>query len=123
MFNGWTKKIDDWEERQRIEAERRRQEAEACRLEAIKAEKEARLQHLGKFKCHICGMPAGMPARRPTGRTHEMPHDPGSGSSSVAEYVDDWSRPGDLFKCNICHKLTCAKHIYKGICQKCAEKL
>lgn len=107
----WKKKIDEKERLEKgssltdvqleLQARRKREFPERLRL----------LQ--SKFKCHICGVLPTRPAR-----TNFVKDWDGNESSD-----EDWSEPGNLHKCSICHEWTCSTHLYKGICQICGEKL
>jgi hypothetical protein len=116
-MSDWRKKIDDREKS--LERERLRVEAlaEAQKKRAFQEERARKIKLLSEtFSCHICRKPATIPA-------HEI-HTKMSGDYSTDSwYEDNWSKPGDLFECVNCHKLACQEHIYKDICQKCAEKL
>jgi hypothetical protein len=123
-MNDWRQKIDNMEEQQRQNQLRQQAAQKALNEERARKEGEARVRNLGeKFRCQICGKPAQIPSQHGTGTFHSIPHDPGSGEDNVEDTIADWSKPGDLWKCTSCNKWTCYAHIYKGICQKCAEKL
>lgn len=108
----WKKKIDN--EEKVLRAEKKKREIES--REIARREHEVEVQELGrKFKCHVCNRPA----QRPGKQFVEIRM--GIDTSSFEE--DDWSKPADLWQCSKCDQWTCKDHIYKGICQKCAEKM
>ena len=125
----WKKKIDDQEEAQRQARERAEAEQKARKLaeqkeqeERSRKDLEAKYRNLAqRFKCHICHKSSHVPLIIPE-------HWRGG---SVANREDGvfiakevrWDNPADLWQCKNCNKLTCADHIYKGICQACAEKM
>ena len=113
----WKKKIDNREKR--LEKERLRIESEknAQKRKTTQEQLAPAIKRLGEaYKCHVCLRPATRPA--------SIPHSSMSGDYSTDTwYEDDWSQPGDLFKCTICGEWTCEEDLYKGICKKCAKKL
>lgn len=112
----WKKKIDkkiDNEEEAR-KAEQKKWEIESH--EIARREHEVKVQELGrKFKCHICNKPARKPVRESV-QFH-------MGLDTYYEDCDNWSEPADLWQCSKCDQWTCEKHLYKEICQECAEKM
>lgn len=107
MFNNWRRKIDNKEkERKKLQTKLERQEREANEKRYVEW-----LTEFGKrFNCHICGKLA-------TGQKM---------SSHLT--MDGWEYtpldlPKGLWECCNCNKWTCEKHIHKGICQECAEKM
>jgi hypothetical protein len=80
---------------------------------------ELKLEELGeKFKCHVCGTSASIPASS----SYKTGNDDGYNTYDYVSY-DNWSAPGDLRGCSICSNWTCLNHIHEGICKECAEKL
>jgi hypothetical protein len=74
---------------------------------------QQRIGELGKkFKCHCCGNPS----KRPGEKTCEICYD-------TVGWEDDWSKPGDLQRCEHCGQWTCESCLYKGICKTCALKI
>lgn len=124
----WQKKIDSKLEQDRIEAERQKQEVVMKEQEAVLRKKEeekaismAKYQKLGdSFQCHFCGVRSKEPGISIHTTTTS---DYGVATGSYDTKYIDWDKPADLKKCSICNEWTCKIHLYKGICQKCAEKL
>ena len=108
----WKFKIDKKIERDEILKKKLEDQARRQLKLQEQSEYNEKLKELqSKFKCHIGG---------------ELPNKPyllevrlGYGESRTDT---DWSKPGDLEQCLNCHKYTCAKHLHKGICKKCAKK-
>jgi len=109
MINDWKKKIDKFKKQEEI---RLAEEKEKSKIAREKAELEAHLKQIEHFHCHICNVRAQKPG------TQSGLDDEGS-----TRFWDDWSLPGDLWKCELCFRWTCAEHFSNGICQECAEKL
>lgn len=126
--SSWQGRIDKKLEHDRNEAERLKQEAERIERERVlqkqKKEEEVlerkKLELGNKFQCYKCGTPSRKPLIRI--ETH-ITSDYGAPTGSYDTKVTDWNFPGDLKECTICHEWACEEHIYKGICQTCAEKL
>jgi hypothetical protein len=102
MSNDWRRRIDEWKSQQAEVTPQQRQEKWQSAYEHNLRE----FQH--HFKCHICGRLPEQPKTR--------------GNANGGEW-DNWNIPDDLWPCEICKQWTCHEHIYKGICQKDAEKL
>ena len=112
MTKDWKKKIDEEEKAREAEVEKSKKEF----LESARRERVVKVQELGrKFKCHI----SDKPAREPMRESIELR----MGLDTYHEDGDNWSKPKDLYQCVNCRNWTCAEHIYKGICQRCAEKM
>jgi len=121
----------DWRKKARRKAQeredkaRRTQEEEVRRRElrerrASERELAKKVARLGrKFKCHICGVSSKEPARWTTTSWSYSDFPPG-GSRSDVDHVD-YDKPGDLFECNDCGRLTCSDCMEAGMCRKCAE--
>jgi hypothetical protein len=94
----WKKEVDARLERERVE----RAEVEKKR-EAEKAYQD-RVRDLGnRFQCCVCGKRATRPLHR---------------SMAWDSWVDDWSQPGDLYKCKADGPphWACDEHYYRGYC-------
>lgn len=112
----WKKKIDD-EEKVRITEQRKREAAEAKAAQKKETDEwNSKVEEHGKkFKCGVCDKPSQKPGS-PKGTIGTEEGAP-SWSSAI------WSYPGDLWRCGKCKKWTCVKHIHKGVCKECAEKM
>lgn len=129
MFN-WKKKIDDAEDAEKLERERReaeqktRQVAEQEQLlQQARKKRESLICDLGKrFKCSVCNTPS-MGPRQDSVSTNDEGWYGGDWHGSSHYLQDNWNYPGDLDQCTKCNEWTCANHIYRGICQTCAEKM
>lgn len=124
----WKKKIDDLEFKKTQEEQRRLQEQKALEDAEKKAyenqkqnELNDKIRILGQnFQCHVCERRATKPGQDAHSGTDYGEH----GIPSYYTYhTDNWSYPGDLFRCSICEKWTCTKCLHKTICKSCAEKL
>lgn len=126
MFD-WKRKIDDDEARKEA-ARRAREEQEKQQRLAQEQEREKRekqeyerklREHQRKFKCYICGKPSNGPVK-----SERVSYD-GESCTHVrsVNFYTDWDDPTGLTRCNECRNWCCNLHIYRGICQKCAEKL
>jgi hypothetical protein len=109
VMDDWRKKIDKFREKERLLQEEAKKKAETAKKNN---EQESRREQLHGFRCHICHTPARIPGTK-------YGHDE-YGASMPS---NDWSIPGDLYRCERCVKWTCKKHLHKGICPECAEKL
>lgn len=76
--------------------------------------KEARLNFLANFHCHIKGCQEV--SHKPAVITIDDPE-----SGEVFKYTD-WNDPGDLHRCWCCRQLTCEYHMHDGTCQECMKK-
>lgn len=115
MTKDWKKKIDNEERAQKAGQEKKKTEVKRVQQEI--GHKELEDFHR-KFKCHICGMQSPGPITRSS--------NDGLGwqeRSAVDTTWTNWNEPEGLTKCSKCSKWTCKDHIYKDICQKCAEKM
>lgn len=110
MLN-WKKKIDDQEEREKAKQQQQKALEEAKKI--------ADKNKFKLFRCHICKTFATKPHRSWNGGEAYS----GYGYVSSGSWDIDFSRPDDLWQCSKCNKWTCEEHIYKGICQICAEKM
>lgn len=126
MSDDWKKKIDN-----KYEADKKTKEQYQKSLTSLvtrnKIYKEDLLLavfHLMRFKCHICGKRSEYPltTEEDIPGTGGLAMD-GDHSSNMTIKTVHYFTPGDLERCNCCNEWTCGKHIYKGICQTCAEKL
>ena len=127
----WKQKVDNKKGLERLELERlekirvseEQKAREAVKLEKINAENELLKQKIAQlgstFRCHICGKPAKKPYIVVT-TTHENADGMHLDSTHSEE---NWEQPGDLTRCSECRNWTCEEHVYKGICQTCAEKM
>ena len=84
------------------------------------AEHAKKVESLGeRFKCHVCNVPASEPFK--------VIDTPATFSAMnqvqirAAETHNDWSKPGNLYKCSMCKKWTCYDCMQSGICRYCAE--
>lgn len=106
----WKKKIDDQEE-----AEKKEKEKNSNSYPPKPKYDQRLLDFQEKFKCHICN------------KYPQEPEDTGHEISIMGMPV--WvggvnlDSPDDHKQCKKCNKWTCKDHIYKGICQTCAEKM
>lgn len=126
MFN-WMKKIDD-QDLKETQALRSYQDLSKNQEQARTDEvRMTNLKQLGqRFQCQISnhGMPSQRPASKGTGVFHDVSAGAdGDFTRTEEDFVEDWSKPGDLQRCKKCQKWACDEHIYKGICQTCAEKM
>ena len=116
MKEDWKKRIDHWEEKERLkkeEQERKEKQRKAKQIDFMfELAKFAHLWNL-RFRCHICGKTSPEPV--------SVWDDPPEANSTYLGL--DWNTPTNLHKCNRCDKWTCDDHLYRGICAKCARKL
>lgn len=114
MFS-WKNKIDEAEKQQTLAREDVKQAKEDAQKEVDESYLNIEKMKLAKFHCGVCGVVA------------QIPHPESSGGGIAGDEERDtyynYNIPGDLFKCTACHEYTCHEHIYKGICQTCAEKM
>ncbi len=138
-MSDWQSRIDAWEA-----TKYRKAEEKAKRIQEKKELLQKKLQtvdvrqrrwgqaqtlaaHQRRFRCHICRKPSAGP------QTYEKVQFAwvasrrieGDSYRDAIEYVQhvNWDYPTGLSKCSRCHSWTCVEHIYKGICQTCAETL
>lgn len=115
MTKDWKKKIDNEEKVLRAEKKKREEEEKRALQEIADRDRQKKIDWLGKkFNCHICNKPAQHPKY-----IEGSPNVDGS----MGDGWYDWNLPGDLWQCSKCDQWTCKDHIYKDICQKCAEKM
>lgn len=69
-------------------------------------------------KCHIFLCFNSVPANYSHGESHMVGYPPND-----REVVDTHSEFLGYQKCDRCHKNTCSRHLYRGICMCCAKKL
>lgn len=80
------------------------------RKRAAEAEKsyldQQRALVANQYRCHIvgCGVVGIPPAQK---------------TDSDGFPAEDWTKPGNLFKCIECHQDTCVDHRFEGRCQEC----
>lgn len=85
------------------------------------AERKFKIAWLGIwFHCHVCHIPSKAPGFKE--KRFQYTNEFGYFRYRYGD-VEDWNKPGDMSKCNLCHKWTCGEHIFMEICQKCAQKL
>lgn len=122
----WKRDLDREAENQRRERQKlAKQKEEADRQAAIQAEarerqreKERLVEHGNRFQCHVCGKRS----KGPHSYWHNFrSYDPDAADPD-GEVRYDWDAPDDLKACSECGKYACEKHIYRGICKKCAKK-
>lgn len=79
-------------------------------------------RHLNRFKCAICGKASQIPGSKVKSRTWYNTQT--EEDETYDETQEDWSRPGDLFKCTqfLCGNWACDEHFAGGYCMKCAKK-
>jgi hypothetical protein len=82
--------------------------------------------HQRRFRCHICHHPSDGPRTFSTVRlgwiaARAYDAEPHHGVA-YEEHVD-WECPTGLTRCARCDAWSCAAHLYKGICPRCAGKL
>jgi len=115
MKKDWKKKIDDLENAQNLERQKKEAEQKQNQEEKEQRVRNLKINELGrKFKCHICIKPAQHP---------EYIEGSANVDGSMGDGWYNWNLPGDLWQCSKCDQWTCKDHIYKDICQKCAEKM
>jgi len=121
MPSDWKKTIENWLERQKLEKEAVAEQDKITREENIKAQekvsREAKLKVLAEtFSCFICGKKSAYPKMVSAGGYLDTG---GLNDHYVDRWADDWSQPGDLEKCEDCHRLACHDHYKDGRCIKC----
>lgn len=120
-MSDWKGKVEAYQTRLSQQNERKRLEDQ--RRQEVQQQKEfarklANLQ--ARFRCVVCGkLPTG-----PSGDYYEGSSSSPGMDGGGGRYVPiDWDNPTGLWKCNLGNHWACEDHIYKDICQKCAEKL
>ncbi len=118
----WKRKIDNFFKKEEVTKE----EAEARKQQLKEAAERRKWQsyferYQKTFVCHICHQPSQHPAvvrvMVSPGASGEGGYDP-----TYKEYTD-FGTPADMERCIKCKKWTHDEHLYRGICQKDAEKL
>ncbi len=137
-MSDWKSRIDAWEanKHRKVEekAKRRQEQAEHRRKTdtgAMPKRRWGQVQtlavHQRRFRCHICRKPSDGP------QTYDMVQFAWVATRKIEddsyrqgiEYMQhvNWDYPTGLSKCSKCHAWTCVEHVYKGMCQTCADKL
>lgn len=120
----WKRKVQDHlDEIDRKEIEKAKALKLADEIERHRIQTEIAIDiingHLGKlakYKCHICDCVSVEP------NIVWIQPDVGEGDSTSYP-INDYTTPGDLWECSVCHKWACKDHFYEGFCMECAEKL
>lgn len=116
------RKIDELLKRQEREKAKKREEEENVRSALAKRERERKFEQLGRsFRCHICKKPSVKPAT--TSYTTIETNESDRPIGSYETISEDFSKPGDMWRCNNCGKWACSEHIYRGICTAHVEKM
>jgi len=124
----WREKIDEWKNRKRDGEDRKKSEEDVRLAQAVITEAETRRKEMAsrfakwqkQFACNIC---KSLP-QKPTQKSIEDEVSMMGCPVVVGEhYENDWSRPENFYRCEICNHWTCAEHIHNGICLKCSKKL
>jgi len=109
-MNNWKQKIEDmYQSKAKRKAEQELTQETQERAENLKAFKNWQ----ERFKCHIC-------SKFPSGPLVIKEQWYGGEIWPEATY---WDMPIGMGKCVTCGKWACEDHIYRKVCQKCAERL
>jgi len=106
----WKAKIDKFYDQKNVKNKKTSLEKDVFQERLIAFQKD--------FICQVCGKPSA----GPYDDTHEI------SIQGMPETVGgiQWDKPSDMEKCTVCGHWAHTKpekHIYKGICQTCAEKM
>lgn len=138
-MSDWKARIDAWEadKHRKLEekAKWRQDQAEQLRGKsdsgAMSQRRWGQLQtlaaHQRRFRCHVCRKPSDGPQRYSMVQfawvtTRKIEDDSYRQGVEYMQYVN-WDYPTGLIKCSKCQAWTCVEHLYKGMCQTCADKL
>jgi hypothetical protein len=137
-MSDWKARVDAWEELK----QRKRKTAQQGRTLTAQSQQNIKptakhhprwsqvptlAVHQRRFRCHVCRTPSRGPHISTTvefgwvssWKDTDEPYYEG------IEYVQhvNWDQPTGLWRCVRCHAWTCGDHLYKTICQRCADKL
>lgn len=125
-MSDWRQKITDAENSEKSDLKKKEDLIKELDKKRVDNTREENIKRLGqRFQCQILnhGKPSHKPAERGTGSFYERDITGTSGTQKCEVTVEDWSMPGDLRKCKKCQRWACDEHIFKDVCQECAEKL
>ena len=112
----WILRILGFESR---EAAQRRADDAAWKARRRQEEADRLRQHQAAFRCNVCGSPSSGPG---TSRTPKY-NDEGKISLFGDRPYTDWGKPKGLYYCSRGNHWACGWHIFRGICNNCANRL